>query len=100
MSEKNQIMINEYPSYEKVLQIVIEQKLPFTQDPLLGDYSEPIHELTKSIWESLHDISEINKYANMICSPPPHHGEYYWEFAFHQLQTCFYIILAPRGPHK
>ena len=93
MSEKNQIMINEYPSYDKVLQIVIEQKLPFNNplfcDGCLNAYSFCIHQDVKRIWDNLHDIDKIKENANIMCS--------YFENkknAFSQLQKCFYIILA------
>ena len=85
MSPKNQIMVNKYPSYEKVWEIVQNQKLPFTLD----DYSAPIHDDAKFIWDNLNNPNKIKEYANIMCS--------YFENekrAFNQLQICFYIILA------
>ena len=90
MSPKNQIMVNKYPSYEKVWEIVQNQKLPFTLD----DYSAPIHDDAKFIWDNLNNPNKIKKYAKIMCSFFDNK-----EFAFKQLQTCFYIILAVMRYH-
>ena len=57
MSEKNQIMINEYPSYEKVWEIINNQ-IP---QMVFSDYSAPIHDDTKLIWDNLDNPDKIKK---------------------------------------
>ena len=90
MSFTNSIMINEYPSYEKVWEIINNQ-IP---GMVFSDYSAPIHNDTKLIWDNLNNPNKIKKYANIMCS-------YFIdkENAFSQLQKCFDIILAVMRYH-